>query len=528
MDFNFERDDFAADNPGEEEETVVVEESDSDDGQSPNKRRRSLTPVSKRKSRGELTAQEKKAPGQRKKVFQTTWLELEEYKGWLRRVPGDKYSAYCSACDLKFLCGKSELAKHAAGRKHEKKLKAIKSTKSIESMLVNTEKQNHEKDVKTAEIQLAALFADNNVSFRTANNLVAVQKISFKDSKIAQDMTLGRDKCNAIVRNVIAKTETEKLVADLRERLFSVLIDESTDKANIKSMDVMVKYIHPRTKKSTVQLLELVVLDATDCSAEKLWKAFEDLLAKHGIPVINVMGLAVDSANVMVGAHNSFWSRLKAVCPWAILIPCVCHAAAKVSSIACSKLPPNVEGHLRMLATYLHGSPKRSAELREFQESYSEELEKMIKPAATRWLVMHACVEKYLQLHKKRALQGFFELRCFEDREKKDKDAHKILAEMKNPFTTAYIQFLSYALNVLNEFNGFFQSKSVLIHKVYELSHGLMKTLCTNFMKDVYLDRLATINVTHPDYLVSVAFPPIHALVLSRMQLIPDFFFSVA
>jgi len=30
-----------------------------------------------------------------------------------------------------------------------------------------------------------------------------------------------------------------------------------------------------------------------------------------------------------------------------------------------------------------------------------------------------------------------------------------------------------------------------------------MKTLCMNFMKEDYLDRLADINVTHPDYLVS-------------------------
>lgn len=57
---------------------------------------------------------------------------------------------------------------------------------------------------------------------------------------------------------------------------------------------------------------------------------------------------------------------------------------------------------------------------------------------------------------------------------------------MKNPFTKAYIQLLSYALNVLNEFNGLFQSKEVLIHKVYDLSHGLLRSPCINYMTDVY------------------------------------------
>ncbi|KAK3929168.1 Aminotransferase PigE [Frankliniella fusca] len=129
-------------------------------------------------------------------------------------------------------------------------------------------------------------------------------------------------------------------------------------------------------------------------------------------------------------------------------------------------------------------------------------MKKMLKPAATRWLVLHSCVERYLILREQKALQGFFELRCFEDPDKKDKEAHEILAEIKNPFTKAYMEFLSYVLNVMNEFNALFQSKSVLIHKIYERSHALMKTLCMNFIKEEYLDKLADINVSNPHHLV--------------------------
>lgn len=36
---------------------------------------------------------------------------------------------------------------------------------------------------------------------------------------------------------------------------------------------------------------------------------------KHGIPLDNFIGFACDNAPVMVGEHNSVWSRLRELCP---------------------------------------------------------------------------------------------------------------------------------------------------------------------------------------------------------------------
>ncbi|XP_034256308.1 protein FAM200B-like [Thrips palmi] len=444
------------------------------------------------------------------KIFKDEWLADSTFMGWLKKVHGKPHKAVCSACDVELAAGKSELQKHAEGKLHKKKAESLKANKSLTEMFsqaqtAQREAAKHSERVKVAEIQMAAFFADNNVAFRTSTQLVGVQKKVFKDSKIVQDMTLGPDKCNAIVRNVIAKVETEELAEDLRNTYFSTMVDESTDQGAEKNLIIVVKFLSPRAPgkdKPRVTILELARLDSTNCSAEALWNAYDKVLEKHRIPHDNCIGLSCDGAAVMVGRHNSFWSRLKERCPWAILMPCTCHSAAKVSSIACSKLPSHVEQHLRMLSTYLGGSPKRSAELRQFQEEYEEELKKMLKPAATRWLVLQPCVERYLLLRKQRSLQGFFELRCFEDPDRKDKDAHEILAQLKNPFTGAYMEFLSYVLNVMNEFNAMFQSKSTLIHKVYERSHALMKTLCLNFMKEDCMDKLGDINVTHPHFLL--------------------------
>lgn len=478
------------------------------------RRERSGTPVARKRARNELSKSEKKSL-QKPKVFQDSWLKDDAFKGWVKKIDGDPYHAICSACDnKKIVCGKTELERHAAGKGHEKAVKALKTIRTLESVVGPAKK--HSDDVKRAEIQMAGFFAGHNVAFATADNLIAVQKKAFPDSRIVQDMTLGRDKCNAIVRNVIGKTETEGIVKDLRETFFTVLVDESTDTGNDKSMVVVARYT-PRTpqgakpKKCRTVLLELVRLDSKDCTAAALWAAYEACLEKHQIPVTNCLGMGSDSAKVMVGSQNSFWSRLKERCPWAILIPCSCHSVASVSKAACAQLPVHVEEHLRLVSTYLRGSPKRSAELKEFQDFNDEQFGKIIQPSTTRWLVLHACVERYLAV--RRSLLGFFELRVFEDQSKggKDKDAQKILHELKNPFTKAYMQFLAYALNVTNEFNALLQSKQVLIHKLYDLSHSLMRTLCANFMKKDALDRLGAgmVNLSNPDYLVRSHFKKI-------------------
>lgn len=488
MDFNDEE--YLEDNP----------DGQGGDGNSP---KRPGTPVNKRRKRNELSSAEKTAlsKGNSTKVFQREWLSMKEFQGWLEPVDDDIHAAVCTACNNKKLkCGKSELLKHAGTDTHAKNVKTMKNQKTMDSFnKVHAEKRKHEDKVKTAEIKLAAFFVDNNIAFAASDQLIAVQKQAFKDSKVAQDITFCREKCNAIVRRVIGQVETDEIVTHLQENLFSIMVDDSTDGGQDKNLCVVVNYEYPPSKKPRACLLELVRLDAKDCSAEKLWEATEQAMERLHVPVTNIVGLACDSCNTMVGAHNSYWTRLKAACPWAILLPCVCHSVAKVSEKACSMLPDFVQNHLRSVSSYLNGSPKRSKELREFQEFYEEELNKIIKPSGTRWLVLHRCVEQYLKIRK--SLLAFFELRVFE--EPRDKTAAQILTDLKNPYTLAYMHFLNYALNFTNKLNALFQSKQVMIHKLAEQSEALMKNICQNFIKPALLPRVGQVDYSHPGNQVS-------------------------
>nr|XP_045601274.1 probable low-specificity L-threonine aldolase 2 isoform X3 [Procambarus clarkii] len=53
--------------------------------------------------------------------FRKEWMQMRDFHGWLSEGSGPD-RAYCTACNKELLAGKSELLKHANGKKHKKRL----------------------------------------------------------------------------------------------------------------------------------------------------------------------------------------------------------------------------------------------------------------------------------------------------------------------------------------------------------------------------------------------------------------------
>lgn len=105
--------------------------------------------------------------------------------------------------------------------------------------------------VKRAEIKLSAFFAANTVAFRMVDQLEPVLKDIFPDSNICRNMTLKQTKCTEIINNVLCKKEADDLVLTLRAQHFSILLDESTNIGEHKSVALLVRYI--KTGKNRVK-----------------------------------------------------------------------------------------------------------------------------------------------------------------------------------------------------------------------------------------------------------------------------------
>ncbi|XP_063244623.1 uncharacterized protein LOC134545381 [Bacillus rossius redtenbacheri] len=194
-----------------------------------------------------------------------------------------------------------------------------------------------------------------------------------------------------------------------------------------------------------------------------------------------------------LNSHNSFVTRLKTVTPGLIVLNCICHTSAIIASKACEKLPRSCEELLRCVCSYISGSAKRCAILREFQEFFNTEQRKLLKLSGTRWLVLHQCVVRLLENWE--PLQQYFQLAIVED---KLKSAEFIFNELQNHYTKAYLLFLKYVLTYFNSFNALFQSRKILIHKLLEASSTLINNFAQNVLKAECLNQLKQTNVNHP------------------------------
>ncbi|XP_067210313.1 protein FAM200C-like [Linepithema humile] len=331
---------------------------------------------------------ENKAKKQKVRKFQSSWLDENIFKGWLTPYPTQE-KALCIACNQAIRCCKSNLIEHSQSVQHIKQINSKNLDIDFSDAANSTVTLSHKDKVKRAEIKLAAFFAEHNIAFYSADHLIPLLKDICMIPEVVSDLSLARDKCTKVVTQVIAKREVKKIIKNIQNCRFSILIDESTDILDKKLMCILVQYISPVTKKVITQLLDLLSIDATNCSANKLFEIFKSTFEKKEIPLKNIVGMTSDNAYVMIGCNNSSMSRLKLEVPGLVMLNCICHLSALVASKACEKLPESCESLIRGVSTYISGSAKRCAILGEFQDFFNVERNKILKLSNTRWLVLH-------------------------------------------------------------------------------------------------------------------------------------------
>ena len=75
----------------------------------------------------------------------------------------------------------------------------------------------------------------------------------------------------------------------------------------------------------------------------------------------------------------------------------------------------------------------------------------------------------------------------------------RILKSLNNKFTLAYLEFLSYQLQRLNEFNRLFQSERPCLHNLKGEIEGLLKSIASDFLDIQYVKATATKSINPTD-----------------------------
>lgn len=299
------------------------------------------------------------------------------------------------------------------------------------------------------------------------------------DSKIAKEIKCARTKTQAIVENIIGKESFKQLCSDLKEKKFSLIIDESTDLSTTKHMCLVVRYL----KDNRIRDSFLTLIEVSAATASVLYEHIVNFFNEHEIPYKeNMIGFAADGANVMMGANNSVMVLLKRDIPHLFVMKCICHSYHLVASYACEKLPRFVEDFVRDLYNYFSSSPKRVAAYKDFQTFCNVKMHRLLHPSQTRWLSVHAAV--------KRVLEQYSALRLFFIDATQNNDllaAENILQKMNDPVTRLFLQFLDFALQLFNNLNREMQAEQPRIHVLYAEITKTVRTLFDCFLKREYI-----------------------------------------
>ncbi|XP_018563337.1 uncharacterized protein LOC111692190 [Anoplophora glabripennis] len=411
--------------------------------------------------------------------FVSSWLNMPKFSGWLakseKRDDANNEYVFCKVCNSEIIAHKSILLKHQATEKHKTNWQKVSTSTKITDYGI--ENKHDEKAVKNAELKLCALLASYNLPFLLMDTLPSLLKKIFPDSKIAQKLNIKRFKSTNIMCESLGKSFLDNLYDALRKPgvFFSIILDETTDISIKKQCAFSVIYFD--TDRNVIKNSFFDLFETKGSTAVELYDALRNNLISKAIPLTNLVGFSSDTTNVMVGEHSSLFSNLKKDFPHIVCVKCSCHMAHLAASKACLKLPKHVEDLLRNIGSHFNRSSLRRKKFEEFQIFFHVKIHKILSPSITRWLSIKSCVDRVLEQYQ--PLIAYFRESLFED---PSYITESMLEALSNSFTIIYLEFMSYVLGLMTDFNLLFQSEKSLLYKVKPETENLLRNLCANFI----------------------------------------------
>ena len=379
--------------------------------------------------------------------------------------------ALCEACGVDISIGHgglNDVKKHIATTKHQEMLKATSSTKNLKSFF---RASPVEESVTRAEVLFSNFIAEHNLPFTLANHFTHLASAMFPDSQVAKGFRCAATKSTCIVKGALSPHFSDPVISQCRENPFSILCDEGSD-TDRHNFAILVRMWDENLGKPMTRFLDMPVCNTGN--AASLFELLDSVLESKTIPWCNVVGFESDTANVMIGKHNSVLSRVKAKQPGVFSQGCVCHLAnlCLLQGIKC--LPLDIDDFFVDLFYYFDISFKRKEQLHEFQDFTGTQQLKVLKHCKTRWLSLERSVKRVLQQWQ--ALHAYFDKESEED---KSARVQRLNRHFKSPLTKLVMHF---SLEFLCRFNTVFQSSLAMLPSLKVEVLRLLRILLGKFL----------------------------------------------
>lgn len=491
----------------------------------------------------------------KKKKYSVKYSHLFEedplLEGWITSSAKGEYYAHCIPCDidLRIGAGKVDLKKHAKNKKHknakaeldQKMLSSPRSrpsehcitfmpeqdypmpgmdlpmntvqiqtsmeelediqespmTLEINSFSRSPVKPRHKEDpglltsrLRKAELQIASFIARYNLSVDTSDHLIQLIKSVCPDSSVAQNLECFGTDMELLINNILGKDGCEELMQLLRENKFSLMVDESTGRGLEKHLIMIVRVLH----NYSITDAFLGFMTMKEATAHSLYKDVIEFFRKNLIPYKkNMIGIAVDGGNSVLGDSYSLSSLLKEDIPHLFVMKCISHSFSLCASCACLKLPYSLEDLARDVYSYFQLYTNH-IELEEFEAFTSTKPHKLMHPKQTRLLSVHEVVSKLLENYD--VLMSYFAKATLVDRLEAPE---AILERLSIPATKLYLMFLDFVLPIFDNLDRHMQSEFTQIHVLHNAVAMALKTIYECYLNDAYINSTSLKDIKYRD-----------------------------
>lgn len=478
----------------------------------------------RRQSKSSLTVQATLLTGNEKTIF--LWQKDPKLRKWLKASSLPGYKAFCKWCSCDLQGDKEDMLKHASSENHKRNSKRKKkhydhkfnpdwlSDPNLKSWIAQSKTKTayckkcnrHLKGSKTmmyrhahnprhmrsiatapkdddevkAVLRVCAFIAEHDLSPGLMNHFPLLLKAVAVDSDIAKTLDCTPEKTEFFIKNVLAIDRLNDLSNKLTSTVFSIIVDESTDIFQNKSLSLVVRYYDEDTRN--VEDSFLTIIDVTD--SNNLIQSIIDFFTSINVPLSNLLGFAADSVNVLVGKYSSTQIRLRQINPSVHISGCVHHSFQYCVSEASSKFPETYEKLCHDINDYLHFMPQQVAGFEQIYPLFSLEIQDMIKYSNIRWLSVSQVVTNLVDNWD--TLVSYFNICAASEHDTK---AQQILILLTDPVTKLVFLFMNFFLPTVDDLNLEFQGSKYCLHSLLSTIGEKVKMILKFYMKASYVNE---------------------------------------
>lgn len=157
---------------------------------------------------------------------------------------------------------------------------------------------------------------------RSIDDLCQIVRNLGKGSSL-ENFEMHRTKCANVIQHVISHCMLKKLVEDVDDTSYSLIVDKSTYFYVFKYLCLCIKYFSKSRNRFITDYLRISVESTTH---DVLYEVVQNFLEKIGLNEAQMIGFGTDGESNFCGKHNSLFALLKRKNHNLQLIRCVCHS----------------------------------------------------------------------------------------------------------------------------------------------------------------------------------------------------------